>query len=316
MLARLLRRVRPAIHTSAGRNLTLDCLVIGGGPAGLTAAIYLARFRRSVRVIDSGSSRAALIPLSHNYPGFPEGVSGIELLRRLREQARRYGAVLTAGHVDTLERSRANFIAGCSTETVEARTVLIATGVVDIEPALPNVKDAIRGGLVRHCPICDAYEVIGKKVAVIGRGARGVSEAQFLRHYTDALTLFTLGSGHEITDDERCALERMGIAVVDERVIEVCTEQDAIAGLTVASGKTYRFDTLYSALGCNVRSELARALGAARDGAGQIVVDDKLRTTVEGVYAVGDVANDLNQIAVATGHAAIAATRIHNALRS
>lgn len=87
-------------------------------------------------------------------------------------------------------------------------------------------------------------------------------------------------------------------------------------GLTTRSGKTYRFDTLYSALGCDVRSELARAIGAACDGTGQIVVDDKLRTSVPNLYAVGDVANDLNQIAVAAGHAAIAATTIHNWLRS
>ncbi|HYC47297.1 MAG TPA: NAD(P)/FAD-dependent oxidoreductase [Burkholderiales bacterium] len=296
--------------------MTLDCLVVGGGPAGLTAAIYLTRFRRSVRVIDSGSSRAALIPVSHNYPGFPDGIGGNELLRRLREQARRYGAVLTAGRVDHLERASGGFIAGCGTETVEARTVLIATGVVDVEPPLPNVKDAIRSGLVRHCPICDAYEVIDRKIAVIGRGAKGVNEAQFIRGYSDALTLFTLGTEHEITGEDRAALERAGIPVVDERVIEVCTEAGAVCGLTVESGKTYRFDTLYSALGATVRSELARAVGAERDGSGQIVVDDKLRTSVEGLFAVGDVANDLNQIAVATGHAAIAATRIHQDLRS
>jgi thioredoxin reductase (NADPH) len=97
---------------------------------------------------------------------------------------------------------------------------------------------------------------------------------------------------------------------------EVCTELGAIVGVTTRSGKTYRFDTLYSALGCDVRSELAKAVGAACDGIGQILVDDKLRTSIPHVYAVGDVANDLNQIAVATGHAAIAATCIHNSLRS
>ena len=86
--------------------------------------------------------------------------------------------------------------------------------------------------------------------------------------------------------------------------------------MTTRSGKTYRFDTLYSALGCNVRSELARGLGAKCDERGQIVVDDKLRTSIPNVYAVGDVANDLNQIAVGAGHAAIASTCIHNALRS
>jgi thioredoxin reductase (NADPH) len=294
----------------------LDCLIVGGGPAGLTAAIYLARFRRAVRIVDAGSSRASLIPLSHNYPGFPEGISGRDLLARLREQSRRYGAVVTAGCVERVERAGTSFVAHSGTESIEARTVLLATGVVDIEPALPNVKDAIRSGLVRHCPICDGFEVIGKKVAVIGRGNKGVSEARFIQHYTTDLVLFTLGAGHEITDEGRVSLESSGVAVIDESLVEVCTELGAIVGVTTQSGKTFRFDTLYSALGCDVRSELARELGAACDDKGEIVVDDKLRTSIPALYAVGDVANDLNQIAVAAGHAAIAATCIHNALRS
>jgi thioredoxin reductase (NADPH) len=293
----------------------IDCLVVGGGPAGLTAAIYLARFRRSVRVVDAGSSRASLIPTSHNYPGFPEGIGGRELLGRLREQARRYGAVLTAGHVNGIDRTQAGFAAICGTDRIEARTVLLATGVMDVEPDLPNLKDAIRSGLVRHCPICDGYEVIDKQVAVIGKGIKGVNEARFIRHYTDKLTLFTLGSQHDISDDDLASLRREGVAIVYERVVEVCAEGGAIVGLKVANGVTYRFETLYSALGCGPRSELARALGAQCDDAGQIVVDEKLRTTVPNVYAAGDVANDLNQIAVGTGHAAIAATAIHNTLR-
>jgi thioredoxin reductase (NADPH) len=294
----------------------LDCLIVGGGPAGLTAAIYLARFRRNVRVIDAGSSRAALIPTSHNYPGFPAGISGRDLLARLREQARRYGTVITAGHVDDVQRvGDKSLTAQAGTERVEARTVLLATGVLDVEPALPNVKDSIRNGLVRHCPICDGFEVIGKKVAVIGRGVKGVNEARFIQHFTNDLTLFTLGAEHDISTEERGALEASGVLVVDEPLVEVCTELGAIVGVTTRSGKTYRFDTLYSALGCDVRSELARGMGAACDGMGQILVDDKLRTSVPNVYAVGDVANDLNQIAVAVGHAAIAATCIHNALR-
>ena len=294
----------------------LDCLIVGGGPAGLTAAIYLARFRRSVRVVDDGASRALLIPKSHNYPGFPEGIAGRDLLTRLREQARKYGAELTAGHVERVSRGNGGLIAVCGSETIAARTLLFATGVVDIEPELPNVKDAIRRGLVRHCPICDGYEVIGKKVAVIGHGSSGVGEAQFIRHYTGELTLFTLGAANAIDAEDRACLERSGILIVDAPVAEVRTESGSIVGLTTRSGTTYRFDTLYSALGCRIRSDLPRQLGATCDERGQVVVDDKLRTSVENVYAAGDLANDLNQIAVAAGHAAIAATSIHNSLRT
>jgi thioredoxin reductase (NADPH) len=293
-----------------------DCVIVGGGPAGLITAIYLARFRRDVRVIDAGGSRAALIPTSHNYPGFPDGISGRELLVRLREQARRYGATLTAGNVDRVERAAdATFRAYAGTETIPARTIVLATGAMDVEPSLPNIKDAIRSGLVRHCPICDGFEVIGKTVAVIGRGIRGVNEARFIRHYTDKLTLFTLGTPHEIGDECRATLDAAGIAVVDDTLAEVCTQDGAIVGLQTRSGAIYRFDTIYSALGCRVRSDLARGLGARCDDVGQIVVDERLRTTVPGVYAVGDVANDLNQIVVGAGHAALAATTIHNSFR-
>ena len=294
----------------------LDCLIIGGGPAGLITSVYLGRFRRDVRVIDAGGSRAALIPTSHNYPGWPDGISGRELLVRLREQSRRYGATLTAGKVDQLVRLESGtFEARAGTETLEARTVVIATGAMDVEPNLPNIKAAIRSGLVRHCPICDGYEVIGKTVAVIGRGLKGVNEARFIRHYTDKLTLFTLDTAGEIGQAERALLDAAGIAIVDEALAEVCTEGGAIVGLQTRSGKTYRFDTLYSALGCHVRSELARSVGAACDDVGQIVVDERLRTTVPDLYVVGDVANDLNQIVVGAGHAALAATTIHNAFR-
>jgi thioredoxin reductase (NADPH) len=295
----------------------LDCLIVGGGPAGLITAIYLGRFRRDTRVIDAGGSRAALIPTSHNYPGFPDGISGRELLVRLREQARRYGAALTAGNVDRLERvDDGTFRARAGTETIEARTVVIATGAMDVEPSLPNIKDAIRSGLVRHCPICDGYEVIDKAVAVIGRGIRGVNEARFIRHYTDKLTLFTLGSDHEIAPEDRASLEACGIKVVDETLAEVCTNEGQIVGVQTRSGAIYKFETLYSALGCRVRSDLARDAGARCDDAGQILVDERLRTAVPGLYAVGDVCTDLNQIAVGAGHAAIAATTIHNSFRT
>jgi thioredoxin reductase (NADPH) len=295
----------------------LDCLVIGGGPAGLITAVYLGRFRRNVRVIDAGGSRASLIPTSHNYPGFPDGISGRELLVRLREQARRYGAALTAGNVQHLERRDDDtFIARAGTESIDARTIVLATGAMDVEPALPNIKDAIRTGLVRHCPICDGYEIIDKEIAVIGRGARGVNEARFLRHFTPKITLFTIGTPHEIGEAERSSLDASGIRVVDDTLAEVCTHEGQIVGLQTRSGGIYRFDALYSALGCRVRSDLARAVGADCDDVGQIVVDEHLRTTVPGLYAVGDVANDLNQIAVGAGHAAIAATAIHNAFRA
>lgn len=294
----------------------VDCLIVGAGPAGLIAAIYLARYRRSIKLIDAGSSRASLIPLSHNYPGFPDGISGNEILKRLRLQAQRYGVEITEGVVDRLNRQDDGSFIGCyGTESVQAASVVLATGVIDIEPELPKMTDAIRQGYVRHCPICDGYEVIDQKVAVIGYGKHLVKEALFIRHYTADLTLLSLGRQIELTDADRKLLSGKGIRIIEEPIGEVCMDGRKIAGLRGAGGKEYRFDTLYSALGTKVRSELALELGVDCDEGGDLLVDlRRLQTSVPGLYAVGDVVNGLNQISVAAGHAAVAATAIHHQL--
>src|SRR4051812_41704037 len=187
----------------------LDCLIIGGGPAGLTAAVYLARFRRRVLVVDSGAPRAAWIPTSHNIPFFAEGIAGPEILRRDRETVERYGVPIEAGTVARLERGRDGFsaamkAAGGGSRMIRARRVLLATGAVDVEPELPDLPDAVRRGLVRYCPICDGYESRGQRIAVIGHGAHGLGEAAFVaRTYSDDVTLLTLGRRLELGPEQR-----------------------------------------------------------------------------------------------------------------
>lgn len=295
--------------------MDVDALIVGGGPGGLVAAVYLARFRRTVVVVDAGSGRASLIPRSHNFPGFPDGIRGTELLERLRAQAVRYGAQIVAGRVEAVERIADGAFAVQSTAApIEARMVVLATGVVDVEPDLPNLRDVIRRGLVRHCPICDGFEIDGQRVAIIGAGAKGAREALFIRHFSDDVTLFTLG-GDAQSDEDRAALQAAGIRIVEEPLTEVAVEHDAIVGLQTIDGRAHRFDTLYSALGCIPNATIAAALDVERGDDGMIVTDSHLRTSVANVYACGDIVHDsLNQIAVAAGHAAIAATAIHNAL--
>ena len=294
----------------------IDCLIVGAGPAGLTAATYLARFRRSVTVIHDNASRAALIPFSHNYPGAASsGIAGPRILQQLAAQARHYGAKIVSGHVDRLTRQDAVFSAHFGARALHARKALLATGVVDIEPALPQVEQAIRRGYVRHCPICDAYEIIDHNVALIGSGAHAFNEALFLRHYTPRVTVLTHKGDTELTPAQRQTLAAQGVAIIDEPIAAVFIEGDKIAALRLHSGKEHRFDTLYSALGATIRSELALALGAAHNRDGALTVDAHQQTSIAGLYAAGDVVQSLNQIAVAFGQAAIAATHIHNRLR-
>src|SRR4051812_24037121 len=147
----------------------LDCLVIGGGPAGLTSAIYLARYRRNVMVIDSRESRAALIPETHNYPGFADGVSGKKLLELLTAQAGNYGVRIAPGRVENLKKSGEGFTASASRRDLKAKRVVLATGLVDRTLEIPGLRPAIAEGLVRYCPICDAYEASDQRIGVLGK---------------------------------------------------------------------------------------------------------------------------------------------------
>ena len=292
----------------------VDCLIVGAGPAGLTAAIYLARFRRSIAVVDNGASRASYIPLSHNYPGFPQGISGDELLARLRAQAERHGVKVTRGLVDCLDPCDGGFHATVGGERVFARKVLLATGIVDKEPEMRNLREAIGKGAIRLCPICDAFEVVDRKVAIYGPASESVGHAIFMRTYSADVTLLPTRDDVVPTAAQRAELAGAGIGRVDEAVREIFLAADGRPGARLESGAERFFDTIYVSLGCVARADLAVKLGAQVSDTGELFVDDHLRTSVPGLYAAGDVVSALNQISVATGHAAIAATDIHNQL--
>jgi thioredoxin reductase (NADPH) len=288
----------------------LDCLVIGGGPAGLLAAVYLGRYRRSVQVIDAGESRAATIPESHNYPGF-FGISGRELLGRLNAQACQYGAELLSGLVTSLRKDGNTFVATVAGSDVNARFIILATGLVDHCPPIEGQPADCSSDVVRFCPICDGYEAIDRRVGVLGDFKNGGKKALFLRTYTKDVLLFLT----ETTEDEAWQekIKKGGVKVMGElKQIKRATEST----LTIVTrrGESYEVDALYPALSCTVRSDFATKLGASSSEDGNLVVDDHQRTTVDGLYAAGDIVTDLHQLSVAFGHAAIAATDIHNKL--
>ncbi|RTM14598.1 MAG: NAD(P)/FAD-dependent oxidoreductase [Bradyrhizobiaceae bacterium] len=298
------------------RSSLLDCLVVGGGPAGFTAAIYLARFRRDFRLVDNGDSRAALIPTSHNLAGFPDGIGGPALIERMKTHALKYGIAPISSTVSSLQRhAEGFFVADLGTERLATRTILLATGVVDKEPDLPDLAGAIRRRLVRHCGICDGFEAIGHKIGVLGHGPGGLHEALFLKTYASDITLLSLGAPLLLTEDEQEEARAAGIKSVEEPIGSVAVEDGHIRALTLRSGARHTFDTLYSALGSDPRSDLAREAGAKLDRSGCVITDEHQGTSVDGLFAAGDVVRGLDQIGVAIGQAAIAATAIHNRLR-
>lgn len=291
----------------------IDCIIVGGGPAGLTAAIYLARYHLSVVVFDDDTSRAATIPLSHNHAGFPGGISGIDLLARMRSQAESYGAAIARNKISGLQRQDEGFTATFHGGSLRARAVLLATGVVNRRPPMPETSHdaAVAGGLLRYCPICDGFEITDKRVGVVGAGSNAFREALFLRSYTRDLTLISPEGEHGLSDDEVDRLNELGIAIDPGPITSIDLED----GITITTpSRSLYFFSVYPALGTDVRSELASAVGARLTAEGCVVVDSRQRTTVPGLYAAGDVVIGLDQISHAMGQAGVAATTIRNDL--
>jgi len=291
-----------------------DCIIIGAGPAGLTAAIYLARFRLDIRLFDSGDSRAAWIPRTNNHAGYPEGIPGRDLLALMQEQAARFGAVREEAEVTAIEVIDGGFAVRAGERTARARSVLLATGVVNNRPRMDVGlhSRALAAGLLRYCPICDGYEVTDRRVGVIGRGQHGTKEALFLRSYTRDVTL--ISPEEELDLDASCeaALNEARVVRVQGPCGGFAIEGDRLA-FDTAEGRM-AFDSVYPAMGSVIRSQLAVKAGAVATAEGCLEVDDHQRTSIPGLFAAGDVVKGLDQISHAMGEAGVAATTIRNML--
>jgi len=291
-----------------------DTLIVGGGPGGLCAAIYLRRFRRDVAVIDKGHSRLRLIPVTHNFPGFPDGVRGSQLLDNLRCQLGKYDGQVTEGEVESLRREGDVFVASYGGGELRARTVLLATGIVDGSLPIENYHAAVAAGAVRLCPVCDGYDVLDARIAVVSTLAATVGHALFLRTFSKRVTLFRREKGMDLSEQQYRELEQAGVHCVASPLLGISMTGDMKPVLHTQDGLDHSFDVVYPMLGETARSDLALPLGATTSACLELEVDAHQRTSVPGLYAVGDVVKGLNQISVAAGQAAIAATRIHNSL--
>jgi thioredoxin reductase (NADPH) len=232
------------------------------------------------------------------------------LLGLLKKQAETYGVVFFEGRVTNLKAGQQGFVGEYDGNEVSASFVLLATGIVDVHPRIKDIDKALSDGSIRYCPVCDGYEATDRKIAVLGSGDDAVGKAKFMRSYSRDVTLLWQ-EGKPVQDGSTHSILSAGIAIegpVDELILNR-TQVRARVG-----ARHLDFDIVYPAMGCEVRSDLASALGAATTEVGCLKVDEYQRTTVQGLYAAGDVVSDLHQIAVATGHAAIAATHIHKSL--
>ncbi|MBY5635167.1 NAD(P)/FAD-dependent oxidoreductase [Rhizobium leguminosarum] len=294
----------------------LDALVVGAGPGGMTAAIYLARLNRKIAVVDSGHSRALLIPRSRNHPAFPEGIEGFELLRRMRLQLQNFGVDTVTGAVRRLRRCEAGcFVVEFTGGRIWANNIVLATGIRDIFPPVDDAADLVRSGHLRFCPICDGYEIAGRPAVVIGATERAASEARFLKSFTTDIAIATLGNTLHVTAETMDRLIDDGVTIRCERLVRCSRSEHGTVDLVLEASQVLEKVVLYSALGVRPNSRLAQRLEVALEKDRRIKVDPHQGTNIEGVYAVGDVVTGLNQLGVSMAQGEIAALAIHNRLR-
>jgi thioredoxin reductase (NADPH) len=300
------------------REKVTEIAIVGAGPAGLSAALYAARFLRATLVLHDGTPRAARIPRTRNVPGFERGITGPHLLQRMSRHARRYGARLAEAAIERVERQADGgfMLEAGDGRRWTARAVILATGIEHNH--IPMDEDchekASRRGVLRYCPVCDGYEHRGQRIGVVGCDASGAGESLFLRQFTDDVTLLTHRRA-ELAEAERRDLAAAGVAIVTEPVEKYELDGRGMRVRVEGRGEPLDFDVLYPALGSRPRNALAKSLGIAVTEGGEVAADAPMGTTVPGVFCAGDLVDGLDQISVAMGQGALAATRAHNWLR-
>jgi len=296
-------------------DLVYDALVLGGGPAGLAAAIQLARFNRGVLVLDEGGGRSSYHQVNHNYLGFPGGISSRDLRRLCREQASRLPIAFIDDAAAAVSRQGSCFVARTRDGIeVNGRTLVLATGVRDRFPAFPGWQTYV-GRSIFWCIVCDGYSTRGRRIVVVANDDDGgVTALQFLQ-FTAHVTVLSNAAQCGLGPKVRHELEARGIRLIEDEIAGVLGHDGILGAVELKRGGTLEADYLFSLQGVTPASELAVSLGCETSGLGYIVTDMEQRTTVPGVFAAGDVTRDLaHQVATAVHEGITAATTANYSL--
>jgi thioredoxin reductase (NADPH) len=290
-----------------------DCVVVGAGPAGLSAAIYLARFNRSALVVDQGAGRSTTHEVNENYLGFPDGIASRDLRERGREQAQRFGAEFVTGRVEEIEREEGGFRLGADNSEYRARSVILATGVVDEFPRFENAGDYV-GKSLFWCITCDGYKVRGKRVMLVGEDDEAAVTCMQFLNFTDQLSFVTNRDPGEsaLTDDARRRLDSAGIPLYESCIAHVSGDDGMMHTVHLRDGPDVELDVMFSQQGARPNSGLAESLGVELSRQGYILCDEEQRTKVPLLYAAGDVTRIFAHQIVTAAHEGATAAQAAN----
>jgi thioredoxin reductase len=290
----------------------VDVAIVGGGPAGLSAALILGRCRRRVVVIDAGEQRNRKAHAIHGYLT-RDGASPLDVLLAAQTELLTYPTVrVQSGIVTDVDGARGSFtVRTADGGTVEARRVLLATGVIDVVPGIEGLPDLF-GRSVHHCPHCDGYEYAGRPIGVYGQAGPGVEGALAMLAWSDDIALLTDGKPLAPEDQLRC--DRFGVTVREERVVRLEGRDGQLERVVFAGGSPLARAALFLVAGQREQSPLAKKLGCEINADGVVVTDQHELTSVPGIYVAGDASIGEQLVVVAAAEGASAATTIHAAL--
>ncbi len=282
-----------------------DVVIVGAGAAGLSAAVYTARGGLKTLVLgDPMKSRVALGRHFDNYLGFPEGISGVDLMERSAAQARRFGADIRKGEVVGLIPGNLFKVELADGEHFDGKAVILATGVAGKSSGIKG-EDELLGQGVSHCVVCDGFFYRDKKVALIGHANYAAKEALELLTYTRDVAIFSNGRPFAIDANLKARLDAEGITLREERVLEFTRDESGLTGMLLHSGESYPAEGVFIALGTAGSTDFALTLGIELDG-NAIVVDRQGRTSYPGIFAAGDCTGEPQQMAKAVGEGCLA----------
>ncbi|RCU48243.1 NAD(P)/FAD-dependent oxidoreductase [Haloplanus salinus] len=295
---------------------TYDVAVVGGGPAGLTAALYATRLGHDAVIVNRGGGRAAMMQDTHNVIGVTEDVSGVEFLQTAQRQVQEYGATYRRGFVNDIDhRSDDRFhLVVDDGDDIVTRRVVLATGFSDVKPD-PPLPPTGRG--LHYCLHCDAYMFVDESVYVMGHGDSAAYVAMIMLNFTDEVDILTRGDDPTWSDETDRMLRAHPIDVIHEEITGVNRGPDGwLEDFEFEDGSVREYRGGFPMYGSKYNNALAADLGCELNDDGTVVVDDHGRTSVDGVHAVGDLVQGHNQIPVAMGQGAKAGIAIHMDLRA